>query len=119
MNAHVPGGRPAIVLAAESEDAVRALGGKKEIRINVFPFHVGRESRGVGHLKNIAGEVQRRLGMAPPTNDLYLQEPPSPGLLVSREHFSIDFVDGEFVLTDRKSALGTIVSGTLIGGQRK
>jgi pSer/pThr/pTyr-binding forkhead associated (FHA) protein len=110
---------PSAVLAAETVEAVRALGGRNEIIITRFPFSIGRESRSPNPLKHLAIEVQRRIGITPATNDFYLMEPPSPGLLVSREHFSIEHVDGAFELVDRKSALGTFVSGTLVGGSRK
>jgi predicted component of type VI protein secretion system len=34
-------------------------------------------------------------------------------------HFAIEWIDGVFVLTDRGSSCGTIVSGTRIGGYRQ
>ena len=54
----------------------------------------------------------------PPNNELYLRE---NGLevYVSREHFLIDSVAGEYRLVDRNSALGTWVEGRLIGGDRR
>jgi pSer/pThr/pTyr-binding forkhead associated (FHA) protein len=43
--------------------------------------------------------------------------PPDAGLLhISREHFSIELVGGEFFVVDRGSACGTIVGGTRLGG---
>ena len=64
--------------------------------------------------------VERRLGMAPQLNDLYLVEPVLQlEHVVSREHFLIDFTQGKFVLTDRGSVCGTTVNGKTIGGDRR
>ena len=64
--------------------------------------------------------MELRLGIAPQLNDVYLLEPPWVDLVqISREHFLIDWVDGEFVLVDRGSVCGTIVGGQQIGGSRQ
>jgi pSer/pThr/pTyr-binding forkhead associated (FHA) protein len=110
---------PAALLVAATPEAARALGEKNQVRMTAFPFRVGRESRAPKTIKQIVGEVQRRLGILAPTNHLYLMEPPSPGLLISREHFTVEYRDGAYSLIDRKSALGTIVSGNVVGGDRK
>ena len=91
--------------------------GMAEMTIDRFPFRVGRECR-TAVSKVMA--VERRRGMAPPLNDLYLVEPvPQLDPVVSREHFLIDFTEGKFVLTDRGSPCGTIVNGKIIGGDRR
>ncbi len=91
--------------------------GMAEMTIDRFPFRVGRECR-TAVSKVMA--VERRRGMAPPLNDLYLVEPvPQLDPVVSREHFLIDFTEGKFVLTDRGSMCGTTVNGKIIGGDRR
>ena len=82
-----------------------------------LPFRVGRDTRTVGG--PVAREIaERRTPGMQPNNDLYLRE---TGLevFVSREHFLIDCVGGEYRLVDRHSALGTWVEGRLIGGDRR
>ena len=92
--------------------------GMAEITIDRFPFRVGRECRTA--VSKVVMAVERRLGMAPPRNDLYLVEPvPQLDHAVSREHFLIDFTEGKFVLTDRGSTCGTTVNGKTIGGDRR
>jgi len=86
------------------------------IRINAFPFHVGRESR----ISQVEGRlirterVKHTSGTA--SNDLYLADAGRP-LNISREHFSIDQTKNGFVLTDRNSACGTSVGNQHIGGR--
>lgn len=82
-----------------------------------FPFRVGRDTR------NLAGPepraiIERRTSGMEANNELYLRE---TGLevFVSREHFQIDRVDGQYRLVDRHSALGTWVEGRLLGGDRR
>lgn len=80
------------------------------VELNSFPFRVGRESRNSSdHLSQSI--MERRLGKAPPNNDLYLVD--NGRLLnISREHFLIDRTEsGSFVLRDRMSACGTTVRG--------
>lgn len=93
-----------------------ALGGKRDVRLTHFPFKVGRESR----LSQAGFAREQRLGRAPQMNDVYLSEPHGTGLIqVSRDHFAIEHLDGEFFVVDRGSVAGTIVGGRRIGGHRK
>ena len=104
-------------LIATTGEARRALG-KAEIRIERFPCNVGRECRTA--VKKAVMFVERRLGMAPPLNDLYLVEPVlQVNHVVSREHFLINFIRGKCVLIDRGSMCGTTVNGKTIGGDRR
>ena len=81
---------------------------------------VGREGRSpLGDAKLPAEVREQRRGEAPQLNDVYLLEDPSGTLHISRAHFMIECIDGQFFLTDRDSACGTIVAGTRIGGHRK
>lgn len=102
---------PVVTLIARSEKARLALG-MDEVRIERFPFSVGRESRSSAAVIS----VDRRRGLTP-LNDLYLAESTQQHY-ISREHFRIDFTRGTFLLTDRGSVCGTIVNGTTIGGHR-
>ena len=87
------------------------------MRIDRFPFKVGRESRSPAAAKSHHTEL--RLGTLPGVNDLYLLEPAWKDILeISREHFVIDYEEGRFWLTDRGSACGTVVAGTQVGGNR-
>jgi hypothetical protein len=101
-------------LLALTDDARQALGGP-EILLSRFPFRVGRECRIVpGYIAS----VERRLGMSEPNNDLYIVER-SDLHNISREHFAIERNDdGRYFLTDRRSVLGTIVEGHVLGGNR-
>jgi hypothetical protein len=102
-------------LKALTPEAKQALG-SDTLGLGRFPFRLGRESRIQDNMKDSA-ESRRRSG-ATPNNDLYLQEN-SHFLNVSREHLLIDRREGAFVLVDRGSACGTLVEGTLVGGQRR
>jgi hypothetical protein len=102
------------VLVATTEHARAALGGKPEVRIDALPFKVGRESR-LSPLQKLRAEIERRLEGAPPLNDLYLLEPPSEAMHISREHFKIERQAGQHVVVDRGSAGGTLVAGKAIG----
>ena len=64
--------------------------------------------------------AERRLGIGPPLNDLYLMEQPSGGQWhISREHFLIEHaVDGRYYVMDRQSVCGTLVAGKAVGGHR-
>ena len=101
-------------LTALTEDARQAIGGP-EIKLHRFPFRVGRECRAVpGYI----AAAERRLGMSDPNNDLYIAER-SDLHNVSREHFAIERNDdGRYFLTDRRSVLGTVVEGHVLGGNR-
>ena len=100
-------------LKALTPEAKTSLNGSL-FEIPHFPFRVGRESR-IGHTPDYANS-RRSLG-SPLNNDLYLREM-KPPLNVSREHFQIEKRNGEFYLVDRGSACGTLVEGTIVGGDR-
>lgn len=110
---------PAVAaLVPVTDEAKRALGDKRDIRIGRFPFKIGRESRS---RKSAAKPhaMELRLGVAPQVNDIYLREPPWADLLhVSREHFSIEREGDQFFVRDRRSVCGTTVGETHIGGRR-
>jgi hypothetical protein len=109
---------PSAILVAVTDQARSALGNKSEVRITEFPFNVGRESR-MGRFEKLKAEIERRLGGVPPVNDLYLVEPLSHSLHISREHFAIGHVEGQYVLVDRESACGTSVGATRVGSDEK
>jgi len=62
--------------------------------------------------------TERRSRGSRPTNDLYLVEHDEP-MNVSRSHFQIDWADASYVLVDLESTCGTIVEGTLVGGDTR
>ncbi len=107
--------KPVARLVAVTPEARAALGGKSDVRITRFPFNVGRESRLMTPLARLKAEVDRRLGRVPPLNDLYLFEPQSFQLHISREHFAIELFDAHYVVVDRGSACGTMVGRRPIG----
>jgi hypothetical protein len=106
-------------LIAVSPAAKLALGGD-EYRLAVLPFRVGRDTRtGENSIWIGKWKMERRKGIKKPINDLYIFEP-GKEKFVSRKHFLIDELPkGVYVLIDRESSLGTLVKGTLIGGDRK
>jgi hypothetical protein len=106
---------PQATLLPETEEARGALGDKTAVRMTSFPFKVGRESRD-GRFQKLKAEFDRRMGGHPPLNDLYLIEPPGP-LQISREHFAIDWIDGQFFLLDRGSTCGAGVAGRRVGAE--
>ena len=85
------------------------------IRINQFPFSVGRESR----IKEINGKLTRveriKFTDHEPNNDLYLIDSERP-MNISREHFTIAKDGNGYTLIDRFSACGTSVETNRIGG---
>ena len=109
---------PSASLVAVTDEARATLGGKPAVLVAAFPFKVGREGR-TKPFEKLKAEIERRLRRTPQLNDLYLVEPPSFRLHVSREHFAIDYVEGRHVVVDRESACGTIVGGTPIGGDQR
>ena len=109
---------PSATLVAVTDEARAALGNKADVRIKEFPFNVGREGR-TGRFEKFKMKVERRLSRLPALNDLYLVEPPSDTLHISREHFAIEHLDGQYVVVDRESTLGTIVGGTPIGSDQR
>ena len=112
-------GSPTAMLAATTQEAARALGGQSDLRITAFPCKVGRESRTAASQKSASGDV--RLGTAPQLNDVYLIEAPDANLHlmhISKKHFAIEYAGDQFFLLDLRSACGTIVAGTCVGGDR-
>lgn len=106
------------MLVALTEEAELALAGKREVSLVQFPFRVGRERR--RRNDNRTPDLERRSGVTPPLNSLYLVESEnSHALHISAEHFAIQWIDDGFVLVDRGSACGTIVAGGRIGGNRQ
>jgi CRP-like cAMP-binding protein len=90
---------PAVQIQAVSESLI-ALIGDEPIPIRRLPFMIGRK----------AGENEQELIVEP---DLPLDEPPPHH--VSRRHFLIYAQDGELLLRDLESTLGTTVNGVPIG----
>jgi len=86
------------------------------IRINQFPFNVGRESR----ISQVEGKLIRtervKHSQGDASNNLYLADAGRP-LNISREHFRIEQKDGDYMLIDRFSACGTSVNNQHIGGR--
>ncbi len=120
----IPAGRVGLLplrpyLVGVSPVAKWALGGD-EYLIAELPFRVGRETRESLDSRQLGKWLrERRKGMGRPNNDLYIHE---PGLEkhISREHFLIDQrPGGNYFLVDRKSTLGTVVAGKLMGGDRR
>jgi len=107
---------PVATLVATTREARLALGGRSEVPVTHFPFKVGRE----GRLAAFADPslIERRLGNSSQLNDVYLVEPTSGLLRISREHFAIEYAGNQFVLVDRGSVCGTIVAGRTVGGDR-
>lgn len=102
-------------LIALTEEARYALGGEAVVRFSRVPFRVGRENRSI--ISRLLASAERRLRGTPPLNDLFLLEASEPGRVhISREHFEIDRVGADLVLTDRESACGTTVGELTLGG---
>ncbi len=111
MSESAPHGR--VLLVALTPETRTALGGSLT-EIERFPYRVGRESRATQ--RTAGGFVrERRSRGSRPTSDLYLVEHDEP-MNVSRSHFQIDWADASHVLVDLESTCGTIVEGTLVGG---
>ncbi len=107
---------PRATLVALTPEAKTALGGD-ELAISVFPFRLGRDSR---RLLRAAPRtlVDRRKPAGQRTNEVYLAETTEP-FQVSREHLQIQHNGTRYVAVDRQSTCGTIVEGTVIGGQHR
>lgn len=112
---------PKAVLKAMTPEAAEAVPrGQIEsglIRIQQFPFRVGRETR-ITIVDGAPMILDRRLktGQMKPNNDLYLHDS-REALNISREHCQIErTADGGYVLVDRGSACGTLLNGVSIGG---
>jgi hypothetical protein len=104
-------------LAALTPEAKAAIGGM-EVEITTFPFRVGRESRKMKWSEH--GIVsEKRDQESRPNNELYLIEKGEP-MNVSREHFQIEKRGGGgYALVDRSSTCGTIVEGSVVGGENR
>ncbi|MBO8131066.1 MAG: cyclic nucleotide-binding domain-containing protein [Candidatus Marinimicrobia bacterium] len=92
---------PTITIEGLTEESKKALRDKK-IEIKKFPFKIGRDTR--LRSKDIFIE-----------NDLYIED--KPPYNVSRNHMSINYLNGIFYVLDRGSSLGTIVNDKKIGGE--
>jgi pSer/pThr/pTyr-binding forkhead associated (FHA) protein len=112
---------PKAVLKAITPEAAKATPrGQIEsglIRIENFPFRVGREAR----VTMVDGELlildrRPKSGHENPSNDLYLHDS-GKTLNISREHFQINSTPEGYVLVDRGSACGTTVNGIPVGGR--
>ena len=101
------------MLVALTPETTDALGGH-EARITTFPYRVGRESRTRWPGRSVLSE--RRSSDSKRSNELYL---PDVGevLNVSRDHLQFERDGDDVMLVDRGSTCGTIVEGTVIGGQ--
>ena len=114
MSESAPHGR--VLLVALTPETRTALGGS-QTEIERFPYRVGRESRATQWTPG-GFVTERRSRGSRPTNDLYLVEHDEP-MNVSRSHFQIDWADASHVLVDLESTCGTIVEGTLVGGDTR
>ena len=111
-----PSRSPRAILVALTPEAKAALGGA-EIGISSFPFRIGRDSRGrLRPAQRTLGD--RRKPASRRSNELYLGETTEP-FQVSREHLQIQHNGTRYVLVDRESTGGTIVEGTVVGGQHR
>jgi len=103
-------------LVALTPEGKVALGGA-EVGISTFPFRIGRDSR--GRARPAPRTLRdRRKPASQRSNDLYLEETTEP-FQVSRQHLQIQHNGTRYVLVDRESTCGTIVEGTVIGGQHR
>ncbi|OGF50725.1 MAG: hypothetical protein A2231_05665 [Candidatus Firestonebacteria bacterium RIFOXYA2_FULL_40_8] len=73
----------------------------KPLEIDHFPYKIGRMTE--GFKKDLFSN-----------NDLYLED--EVPFSVSRNHLSIQFKDGKYIVLDRRSSLGTYVNDEMIGG---
>ncbi len=89
-----------ITFSGLNETSIKSMGGK-ELKVNQFPFKVGRRSESNPDVLS--------------DNDLSLDdfsgENPSN---LSTNHFLVDIFNKKYVVIDRGSSLGTIVNGTKI-----
>jgi pSer/pThr/pTyr-binding forkhead associated (FHA) protein len=110
--------RKEVCLKALTPEAMQAIGGPTLV-LHVFPYRIGRESRGGSVTRALlAGGDRRREGTGTPNNDLYILEK-NREVYISREHLAIEEDNSGFYLVDRMSALGTWVEGKLVGGDRR
>jgi len=99
--------------------------GPRERILRKFPFRIGRLPDPAPPTQRALGPLGRhpRFGLPLPAvalqaNDLDLQDP-GPPFQVSRNLVEIGFLDGQLYVRDVGSAVGTMVNGTSIGGQRR
>jgi len=112
-----PRGAAGPVLRALTPEAEAALGGRREVVIDRFPYRVGRDSRNPVAPAKFAGE-ERRSRPAAPINELFLRDD-GERKTISREHFQVERgADGRFEIVERGSACGTIVGNRVLGGRR-
>lgn len=91
-----------IVLASTTREAQEALGGQS-LEVQTMPFRIGRQDE-MGDSDVLS------------LNDLYITD--TRPYKVSRNHCMLNRIDDELIVIDRGSALGTVVNGKRIGGDR-
>lgn len=101
-------------LTAEMDLAFRG----PKLEISESPFKIGRECRSRRSRQPPPGIQERRMGVAPHNNDLYIIETGSR-LFVSREHLLLDWREDTLYLVDLFSSCGTIVEAAYVGGDHK
>lgn len=103
-----------IPMTSEAQEAIQG----DSIKLNKFPFRIGRESR----VNTAVGSVrykERRKKTTPPNNDLYIRDT-GKNLNISRVHLQIEKKeDGTYDIVDRGSTCGTIVDNRVVGGRDK
>ena len=101
-------------LSAEMDLAFRG----PTLEIHEFPFKIGRECRDRRSRLPPPGMIERRQGVTPRNNDLYIIESGSR-LYVSRQHLLLEIRKTGLFLVDLFSSCGTIVEGQYIGADHK
>ncbi len=103
-----------IPLTSEAQEAIQG----DSIKLNKFPFLIGRESRVITAVGSVR-YIERRKKAASPSNDLYIRDK-GKNLNISREHLQIEKKeDGTYDIVDRGSTCGTIVDNRVVGGRDK
>ena len=113
---------PRAVLKAMTSQAKEAIPENNRhddlVRIDYFPYKVGREFR-VRVVKGGYEILERRKQESNSSNnDLYLIDN-DLFLNISRQHFAIEESEKGFFIVDKGSACGTIVGENTIGGKDK
>jgi hypothetical protein len=109
--------KPVPVLYPLTEEAEQSIK-DREIKLDKFPFRIGRQSRSNGR-NGSGGKFDRRLPGNSPNNDYYLIDG-GRHLNISREHLQIEKrEDGSYEVLDRGSTCGTSVDDHHIGGSNK
>ncbi len=106
-----------LILKALTAEMDLAFQGPR-LRIDTFPFKIGRECRARRSHSPPPGIAERRTGRARPNNDLYIRETGNR-VFVSREHLLIETREDGFYLVDLFSSCGTIVEAIYVGGDHK